>query len=139
MTLIGEKGQGIREVIFYLAKAVPDLMRGEPRNCGLIVRVAESTELTYRFMDRPPLFIDPQAAADFGEKVGGYHETIANWKAAFEKHGTKSMHFVGKRSGNKYANPALYIEPAFNRMVAGRVNFGELYKRLVLPEGRTHA
>jgi len=121
--LIGEKGQGIREVRFYLAKAVPDLMRGEPRNCGLIIRRAESKELHFRFMDVPPVVID------------GYHETIGNWKDALVKHGNRSLHFIGKRSGNKYANPKLYIELAFNRMVAGRVDFGEAYKRLVLPEG----
>lgn len=134
MTLIGIPGQGIREVRFYLAKAVVDLARGEPRNCGLVVRVAESSVLTFRFMDAlllqvrdmdvPPVVID------------GYHQTIQNWKDAIEKHGTKSLHFIGKREGNKYANPALYIEPAFSRMVAGRVDFDAAYKRLVLSSER---
>ena len=122
--MIGMPGQSIREVRFYLAKAMSDVARGEPKNCGLIVRVAESSVLTYRFMEVMPVIVE------------GYHETIRNWKEAIEKHGTKSLHFIGKREGNKYANPALYIEPGFARMVAGRVDFDAAYKRLVLPPER---
>jgi hypothetical protein len=126
MNLIGEKWQGIREVRFYLAKLVPDLARNEPRNCGLIVRLAESKELYRRFMEVPPVALDE------------YRTVLVNWEAAIEKHGTRCLHFIGKRDGNKYANPALYIELAASRMVAGRVNFDEAYKRLVLPEGGDH-
>ena len=121
MTFIGQPGQGIREVRFYLAKLVPDLTRNEPRNCGLLVRVAESSTLTYRFMEVPPVALD------------GYHQVIQQWKDGFEKHGIRGLHFIGKREGNKYANPQLYIEPGFARMVAGRVDFDAAFKRLVLP------
>ena len=62
---------------------------------------------------------------------------VQNWKDAIAKHDSQCLHFIGKRSGNKYANPALYIELAFNRMVAGRVNFGEAYTRLVMPGGKS--
>lgn len=119
MVLIGEKSQGIREVLFYLAKIVPDLERHEPRNCGLIVRRAESKVLTYRFLEVPPV------------EVTDYHRTIENWKTAIEKHGSQCLHFMGKRYGNKYANPALYLELSFTRMVSGRIDFDAAFERLV--------
>jgi len=119
MVFVGDKSQGIREVRFYLAKVVPDLERNEPLNCGLIIRRAESKELTYRFLDIPPVEVD------------GYTETIGNWKAAIASHGSQSLHFMGKRHGNKYANPALYLELAFTRMVSGRIDFDAAFERLV--------
>lgn len=130
MTLIGEQGQSVREVLFYLIKAVPDLDRGEPRNTGLIIRCAESKKLTYRFPAQPPWGAVPY--------IDRYNEIIQGWKDAIAKYDSQCLHFIGKRQGNKYANPRLYIELAFTRMVAGRVDFDAVYKRLVSPEGRTH-
>lgn len=117
--LIGEKTQGIREVRFYLAKMIPDLLRNEPRNCGLVIRLAESKTLFYQFLKVPPVAVD------------GYHEIVKGWMEAIDKYGTRSLHFIGRREGNKYANAALYIELGHTRMVAGRVNFDEAFRTLV--------
>lgn len=107
--------------MWFLAKVVPDLERNEPRNVGLVLRVAESDRLTYRFVDQV-------VAGAFGViDAVAYLEQIRAWIDAMEKHGAKSLYWLPKRKSRSY-----YMELAGTVIKPGRVNFAALYERLVL-------
>lgn len=121
MTVIGDEAQGPREVLWYLAKAVPDVERNEPRNIGLVLRVAESERLAYVFVT------DPIAIAARGvEDVKGCLAQVTEWITTIEKYGARCLSWLPKRKSKLY-----YVELSGRAIKAGRVNVGALYERLV--------
>ncbi len=107
-----------REVQWFVAKYVPDLVRGEPRNIGVILRLFEGV-LKYRFWSIPPFVRDPTT----------YLAWVDYWTATMEKHQAKSLHWLPKRR----AGDTFYIEQAGAKLITGEVDFEALYARLVDP------
>lgn len=109
-------------MLWYLAKAVPDVDRNEPRNIGLIVRLAESERLAYVFIT------DPVVLAVRGiEDVQGCKAQVDEWIAAIEKYGATCLRWLPNRKSKSY-----YIEMSGRAIKPGRVNVGALYDRLVV-------
>lgn len=131
--LVGSKEQPPREVIWWLAKYVPDPERNEPRNTGLILRTAESETLVYLF--HPTIF----RGAVFGVAKDGHYVTsnerrlheaqVDLWKAAMEKYGARCMVWLPKKRSSTLRHS---IVRAGSVVKGGRINVEALYERLVL-------
>lgn len=119
--MAGEESQGPREVLWYLAKAIPDLDRNEPKNIGLVVRLAESEKLAYAFIT-DPVVLAARGVAD----VKGCMECVTAWIGTIERHGARCLYWLPKRK-----HPSYYIELSGRAIKPGRVNIGALYERLV--------
>jgi hypothetical protein len=117
-----------REVQWYIARYERDLMRGEAKNIGVILRSAEGP-LKFRFLLPSEVGVrEPKT----------FQLWVAYWKSSIEKHGVKAIYWLPKRrSGESH-----YIVFGGSRLAQGEVNFDELFDRLcgsvdpdeVLPE-----
>lgn len=117
--MVGSPEQGPREVIWYLAKTVPNPARNEPVNIGIILRLAESEELTYRF-DGP---------RDWARDPKVWSERVAKWTGILDKYGPECLRWLPNR---KLGDP-FYVELAGRDIRPGRVDFDALYNELVAP------
>ena len=123
---VGSQDQPSREIIWYLAKVVPDVERNEPRNVGLILRLAELQELHYRFAEGMPF-----SGCDIAQ-LQAYKRQVTWWTETMDKYGARCLFWITKpKDGGSDTNTRFYLEKAGAAVRPGRVNFDALYKRLV--------
>lgn len=110
---------------WFLARYVRDDLRGETRNVGVILRVANALTPKVRFLDPVPFLLP-----DHAEEWAGWK---TYWETAWEKHGgAKPFYWLCKRTPK---SPHLFWELAGSRM-ATLVDFDQMFDLLVKPENR---
>lgn len=102
------------EVQWYFVRWIPDLLRKEPRNVGLLVRVAQFEEdiLITRFVgekqatvgkDKPPTLIIEKLPRWLQETTADYTKLVRDLREAIEKYGIKAMNWIPKKyKGQRY-------------------------------------
>jgi len=113
----------------YIAKFLPDPIRGEPRNVGVFVHTADGVIKTRFLMESEKTHAIPS-----GLDIKEFAEIVSEWKSSLGKYGPNAMGWVGKR---KSADQKFYIEFAFPQILldSGKSRdeiANEYFERLVL-------
>jgi len=110
---------------WFLGRYIADDMRGETRNVGVILRIANAPMPRIKFLD-PPLFLRP-------EHVEEWKAWKSHWEKTWDEHGgAKPFYWLCKPTKH---SPHFFWQMAGSRIVPA-VNFEEMYNALVKPENR---
>lgn len=128
----------MQEIQWFFARAIPDMMRLEPRNVGLIVRYADDT-LVARFLGEKDATVGrDQASSISGSRLPAwlndddglkraYKDKVRDWREKLQKYGPNAMVWLPK----KYKNGRVHLVFAGNRF-ASHVDFDAMFEELVL-------
>lgn len=120
------------EIQWFFVRWVPDLLRKEPRNVGLLVRIGDELLVTRFLGEQEATIGQDQAPPVIIEKLprwlheGGYAKMVEEIREPIGKYGAKSMLWVPK----KFKQERYHIILGGARF-AEKVDVDEMWKEMV--------